>query len=158
MKVTKFPKKLNRKYLRLASAYRRFAGRSEHFDFSLTALQECYDKETYGTPASKNNGYLYGKWCKDISVATWIEDIVKGDFCKAEFYTPCNKWWTIPALENVIVPAWFTYEECASVKIDFSVKRAKHHLNFAIEQCVSRHKTEMAAQFDRIRHMTGLET
>ena len=30
-------------------------------------------------------------------------------FCKGEFYTPCNKWWSVSALESVIPPAWFPF-------------------------------------------------
>lgn len=110
MKITKFPKKLNKKYLRLASVYRRFAGRYSDFDFSLNALLECRDHETNGAPVSKSNGYVYGKWCRDITVTTWREDILAGYFCKAEFYTPVNKWWSEPALETLVVPTWFPHE------------------------------------------------
>jgi hypothetical protein len=110
MKVRKFPKPLKKKYLRIASVYRRFAGRSPHFDFSLESLIECFEYESHGKPASKKNGYVFGKWAKDITVATWREDLEAGLFCKAEFYTPCDKWWAEPALESVIVPAWFPYE------------------------------------------------
>lgn len=113
MKVTKFPKKLKRKYLRLASVYRRYAARSKFYDFSLQALLECYEHESKGTPASPTNGYLYGKWCKDISVVTWREDIAKGDFCKAEFTMGIDGWWATKALETVIVEApWFPFDEC----------------------------------------------
>jgi len=110
MKVTKFPKPLTKKYLRLAVVYRRFAGRTPGFDFSMQALLDCQVAESKGIKAQKNNGYVFGKWAKDISVATWREDIVAGHFCKAEFHTPCNKWWAEPALESVIVPAWFPFD------------------------------------------------
>jgi len=109
MKISKFPKPLTKKYLRMASIYRRFAGRNSGFDFSLKALLDCYNFESSGIKAQKNNGYVYGKWAKDISVTTWREDILAGYFCKYEFYTPCNKWWAEPALESLIVPAWFPY-------------------------------------------------
>jgi hypothetical protein len=111
MKVTKFPKPLTKKYLRLASVYRRFAGRNSGYDFSLQALIDCHAYESRGIKAQKNNGYLFGKWAKDISVATWREDIVAGHFCKIEFHTPCNKWWAEPALESVIVPVWFPFDK-----------------------------------------------
>lgn len=111
MKVRKWPKRLTRKYLRVAAVYRRFAGRSEHYDFSFEMLQECYDHETHGKKPSKMNGYVFGKWAKDISVVTWIEDIKKGDACKAEFIFGIDSWWAKPALQNVQVPIWFPYEE-----------------------------------------------
>jgi len=110
MKVTKFPKSLAKKYLRIASVYRRFAGRKSGFDFSLQALLDCHAHESKGTPALRNNGYVFGKWAKDISVATWREDIMSGLCCKAEFHTPCNKWWAEPALESVIPPVWFPFD------------------------------------------------
>lgn len=109
MKVRKWPKKLTRKYLRVASMYRRFAGRSIHYDFSLEMLLECYEHESNGLKPSKQNGYVFGKWAKDISVVTWIEDIKKGDACKAEFIFGIDSWWAEPALRNVIVPIWFPY-------------------------------------------------
>ena len=95
----------------MASVYRRFAGRNSGFDFSLQALLECYEHETNGKPSAKTNGYVYGKWAKDISVVTWREDIENGYFCKAEFYTPCNKWWAEDALKSVIVSTWFPFEK-----------------------------------------------
>lgn len=117
MNVTKFPRPLTKKYLRLASVYRRFAGRDSGFDFSLGALLDCHAHESNGIKAKKNNGYVFGKWAKDISVATWREDIMAGHFCKAEFYTPCDKWWAEPALESVVVPTWFPFDRKTSDKI-----------------------------------------
>ena len=55
---------ISRKYLRLAATYRRFAG--DGFDFSEQALIECFEHESLGGSYSKNNGYVYGKWAKDI--------------------------------------------------------------------------------------------
>ena len=112
MKIRKWPKKLTRKYLRLASVYRRFAGRSSHYDFSMDMLLECYEHESNGKPYNRKNGYIFGKWAKDISVATWREDIQAGTFAKFEFHTPLDKWWTEPALKGVIVSVpWFPYEK-----------------------------------------------
>ena len=103
-------KGISRKYLRMAAMYRRFANRDRHYDWSLQSLIECYNHETHGQPIKKSNGYAFGKWCKDLSVVQWIEDIRKGDACKAEFYTPKDKWWTEKALANLVVPcAWFPY-------------------------------------------------
>lgn len=110
MKVSKFPRKVSRQYLRLAAVYRRFAGRESGYDFSIKALLECYEHESNGTSASKTNGYVFGKWAKDVSVATWREDIEAGLFCKAEFFTPLNKWWAKKALESVIPNTFFPFE------------------------------------------------
>lgn len=119
MKVTKFPKPLTKKYLRLAATYRRSAGRQEPMvDFSLEALLECYAHETHGKRYSiifrkdtKTNGYIYGKWQRDISVISWREDILAGHACKAEFITPLNRWWVKPALASVIAPVFFPYDK-----------------------------------------------
>lgn len=106
-------KGISRKYIRHAAVYRRYAGYRQPytntFDFSKDALIECYNHETHGIRPAKNNGYVYGKWCKDISVVQWIEDIVNGYACKAEFYTPKDKWWSAQALKNVVVTHWFPY-------------------------------------------------
>lgn len=100
---------ISRSYLRLAATYRRFAG--DGFDFSKDSLIECFNHESYGATYHKTNGYVYGKWCKDISLATWKEDLYKGDACKSEFYYICgteiqsrNGWWCIPALQNFVMP------------------------------------------------------
>lgn len=110
MKVAKFPGNIKKKYLRLASVYRRSASRDTTFDWSVSALIECHAHESTGAPLSKSNGYGYGKWMKDINLASWIEDIQKGDFCKFEFTRGIDRWWSEPALRNVIVPTWFPYE------------------------------------------------
>lgn len=108
MKILKI-KGVKRKYLRQAAMYRRFSEPS--MCFSKEMLLECYHNESKGAPTSKNNGYTYGKWNKDICVAMWIEDIKKGDVCKVEFYTPKNKWWVVDALKNVIIDVpFFPYE------------------------------------------------
>lgn len=124
MKITKFPKPLTKKYLRLASVYRRFAGRKSGFDFSLQALIDCFEFESNGIKAQKNNGYIFGKWAKDISLSTWREDIEAGLFCKAEFYTPCNKWWVEPALETVIPNTWFPFDKATYDGTNVGVMKA----------------------------------
>lgn len=100
--------KISRTYLRHAAAYRRYAG-DVPFDFSVAALIACYRHETFGEPAAKRNGFIYGKWVRDISVVQWIEDIRRGDACKHEFYTPKDKWWARPALENIVPGTFFPY-------------------------------------------------
>jgi hypothetical protein len=72
-------------------------------------LIECFRHETYGERYSINNGYVFGKHCKDISISMWIEDIQRGLFCKAEFLTPLNRWWAEPALKNIITGTLFPY-------------------------------------------------
>lgn len=102
---------ITKKYLRLAGTYRRFAERSTYFDFSLKSLIECFRYETFGETYSPNNGYVFGKHGKDISISMWIEDIQKGNACKAEFLTPCNKWFAESALKNIIPGTLFLYEK-----------------------------------------------
>ena len=78
----------------------------------MDMLLECYEHESNGKPYNRKNGYIFGKWAKDISVATWREDIQAGTFAKFEFHTPLDKWWTEPALKGVIVSVpWFPYEK-----------------------------------------------
>jgi hypothetical protein len=110
--IGNFPRNISRKYLRMASVYRRAAGgKLCGYDFSLDSLVECYNNETFGTKvSSKRNGYIFGKWNKDIAITTWREDILKGDSCKVEYYTPITKWYAEPALKNLVVPTWFPYE------------------------------------------------
>lgn len=96
--------KISKKYLRLAATYRRHADRhNPYWDFSLDALVECFKHESYGTEYAANNGYINGKWKKDINVSMWIEDIIAGNSSKIEYYTPLDRWWTIPALNNVVI-------------------------------------------------------
>jgi hypothetical protein len=81
----------------------------------MEALIEHYEHESLGTPTSKTNGYTYGKWCKDISVISWREDIEKGDMCKAEFIHSIDGWWAKDALSTVIVRCpWFPFEGVTS--------------------------------------------
>lgn len=83
-------------------------------DFSATALIECYKHESLGGPRPpKSNGYVFGKWAKDVTIATWREDVASGLFCKAEFITPLSKWYAEPALATVIAPAWFPHREAS---------------------------------------------
>lgn len=100
---------LTKKYLRLAAVYRRFAERSPHYDFSMKSLIECFRHETYGDKHASMNGYVHGKHLKDITVSMWIEDIYKGNFCKAEFLTPLNKWWVAKTFDTIIPPIWFPF-------------------------------------------------
>ena len=96
--------KISKKYLRLAATYRRFSDRhNPHWDFSLEALIDCFNHESSGGKYSDNNGYVHGKWSKDITFAMWVEDLKKGYTAKIEYYTPLNKWWAIPALSTVTV-------------------------------------------------------
>lgn len=113
MKIRKFPKYISKNYLRRAAVYRRAAGGKDcGYDFSLKALEECYNAETKGKSVSKTNGYYYGKWALDISITTWKIDIGKGDFCKADFYTPITRWYAEPALRSLIITnSWFPHKE-----------------------------------------------
>lgn len=107
MKVIKFPKLLSRKYLRLASVYRRFAERSNHYDFSMEMLLECFHYESSGCGVSKMNGYVHGKRQKDITLVMWKQDILNGQACKAEYIQGINSWWAKKALTHLIIRSPF---------------------------------------------------
>jgi len=98
----------------MAAVYRRHAGfRTSkcNLDFSMQALLECHSRESKGTSCSNKNGYFIGKHWKDLMVTSWREGIEAGDVFKAEFYSPLNNWWIIPALESVIAKPWFPYDK-----------------------------------------------
>lgn len=109
--------KISKKYLRLAATYRRFSDRhNTYWDFSLDALVDCYNHESSGGSYLENNGYVHGKWSKDITVAMWVEDIKNGYSAKIEYYTPLNKWWAIPALSPLIITKPLFPYECPNVR------------------------------------------
>lgn len=96
--------KISKKYLRLAATYRRFSDRfNPYWDFSIDALVECFNHESNGGTYADNNGYVHGKWSKDITFAMQLEDILNGYAAKIEFITPMNRWWVEPALSDVVV-------------------------------------------------------
>jgi hypothetical protein len=120
MKIRKWQKPLKKKYLRLLSTYRRFTCWKQYpilnLDFSIDSMLECWRHESLGekyslTPKKDTpiNGYIYGKWVKDLSLKMWIEDINRGDFCKYEVITPLNRWWTEPALRQCKSGNFFPY-------------------------------------------------
>lgn len=123
-------KGISHRYLRLAATYRRFAGRDRNYDWSKEALEECFLHESEGEPASKMNGYVYGKWCKDINVSNWIEDIQKGNFCKAEFYTTMNKWWLEKVFNSVASPTWFPFSKELDINGEQYRKAVEDRMNY----------------------------
>jgi len=107
---------ISKKYALRAAHYRRTAKsqRVAGLDFSEAALRELFDWESRGIGGvdKGKNGYAYGKWCVDLSVAMWVEDILKGDFCKAEFLqTRIQKLHNKKKLEAVISPPFFPYQK-----------------------------------------------
>ena len=78
-----------RKYAFRAAHYRRVARRQgiASLDYSEQALRDLFAWESrgIGNADKSTNGFAYGKWCVDLSVAMWVEGINSGDFCKAEF-------------------------------------------------------------------------
>jgi hypothetical protein len=112
---------ISKKYALRAAHYRRTAKsqRVAGLDFSEAALRELFDWESRGIGGvdKGRNGYAYGKWCVDLSVAMWVEDILKGDFCKAEFLeTRIQKLHNTKKLEAVISPPLFPYQTHNRVK------------------------------------------
>lgn len=106
---------ISKKYALRAAHYRRTAKsqRVAGLDFSEAALRELFDWESRGVGGvdKGRNGYAYGKWCVDLSVAMWVEDILKGDFCKSEFLqTRIQKLHNKKKLEAVIGPPFFPYQ------------------------------------------------
>lgn len=74
----------SRGFLSAASAYRRMAKDSGHFDDR--ALREQWEYETHGgeKPDPQHNGFTLGKWRVDVHIAAMRDDYMAGLFCKAE--------------------------------------------------------------------------
>lgn len=107
---------ISKKYALRAALYRRVARgqKVESLDFSETSLRELYAWESCGVGGvdKSKNGFAYGKWCVDLSVAMWIEDLAKGDFCKAEFLTTrLQKLHNQRKLESITSGTFFPYED-----------------------------------------------
>jgi len=105
---------ISKKYALRAAHYRRTAkGQGvSGLDFSEAALRELFDWESRGVGSvdKGKNGYAYGKWCVDLSVAMWVEDLLKGDVCKAEFLqTRIQKLHNTKKLEAVIPYTFFPH-------------------------------------------------
>ncbi len=105
---------ISKKYALRAAHYRRTAkGQGvAGLDFSEAALRELFDWESRGVGSvdKGKNGYAYGKWCVDLSVAMWVEDLLKGDVCKAEFLqTRIQKLHNKKKLEAVIPAPFFPH-------------------------------------------------
>jgi len=106
---------ISKKYALRAAHYRRVA-RSQNvsgLDFSEKALRDLFDWESRGEGRvdKSRNGFAYGKWCVDLSVSMWVEGIISGDFCKAEFLqTRLQKLHNQSKLEKIVVTqAFFPY-------------------------------------------------
>ena len=109
-------KGVSKKYALRAAYYRR-AARDQGvagLAFDENALRELFDWESRGVGSvdKSKNGFAYGKWCVDLSVSMWIEDILKGDFCKAEFLeTPIQRLHNKKKLDTITAPAFFPYAD-----------------------------------------------
>jgi hypothetical protein len=82
--------KMSRNFLAAAWAYRK-AARGHGFmnGFSLTELSAMFNYETYGKkkfpePDKSVNGFAYGKWLMDLTVAMWKEELKTGLFGRLE--------------------------------------------------------------------------
>jgi hypothetical protein len=105
---------ISKKYAMRAAHYRRTAkGQGvAGLEFSEAALRELLNWESRGIGGvdKGKNGYAYGKWCVDLSVAMWVENLQKGDVCKAEFLqTRIQKLHNKKKLEAIIPGAFFPY-------------------------------------------------
>lgn len=105
---------ISKRYALRAAHYRRTAKsqRVSGLDFDEAALRELYEWESrgIGNVDKKKNGYAYGKWCVDLSVAMWIEDLLKGDVIKQEFLqTRIQKLHNEKKLESVVAAPFFPH-------------------------------------------------
>lgn len=79
---------VSKKFVRVASAYRREVPKSErcNFDWSPEAMKQQYDAESTGTIStlSKWNGYSYGAHLYGITMEYMGRDLSEGLFCKYE--------------------------------------------------------------------------
>jgi hypothetical protein len=81
-------KGISKRYAARCALYRRLArGMGGHGDFSEASMREMYAWESTGRGGvdKQINGFAYGKWVRDVTVAMWREDIENGDFTKYEF-------------------------------------------------------------------------
>jgi hypothetical protein len=113
MKLFKL-KGISKKYALRAAQYRRVANGQKvaGLAFDEAALRELHDWESRGIGSvdKSRNGFAYGKWCVDLSVSMWVEDLLKGNFCKAEFLkTRLQKLHNKKKLEAVIPDLFFPY-------------------------------------------------
>jgi hypothetical protein len=113
MKLFKL-KGISKKYALRAAQYRRVARGQAVAGLAFTedALRELHDWESRGIGSvdKSRNGFAYGKWCVDLSVSMWVEDLMKGDFCKAEFLeTRLQKLHNTKKLEAVIANPFFPH-------------------------------------------------
>ena len=84
----------------MAQLYKHFSGGVG--DLSEQSAQEMFLYESRGIGglkttifSAKLNGYVYGKWLLDITVAMWKEDIKTGLLTIKELYEDKNlpNWW-----------------------------------------------------------------
>ena len=108
-------KGISRKYAAKAAHYRRVARSNiQGLDFSEQSLRELYDWESRGIGRvdKARNGFAYGKWIVDLSVSMWIEDILAGNACKAEFLTTAiERIHNESKLKNVVATPLFAWRE-----------------------------------------------
>ena len=113
MKLFKL-KGISKKYALKAAHYRRVARGSSVAGqmFTEGALRELHAWESRGVGSvdKSKNGFAYGKWMVDLSVSMMVEDLMKGDFCKAEFLeTRIQKLHNTKMLEAVMAGPFFPH-------------------------------------------------
>ena len=94
-------KKYKRKFLRMAALYRR-ACRPSTMDFSLSALHQFFEYESFGSACPDTNGYLCGKRFMTITENQVREDVRTGFCFKSEFYGARDRWFWYPILKHIV--------------------------------------------------------
>lgn len=107
--------KLSKQYMLQAALFRRITmqhmnrGKSDPY-FSADMLMELYRYESTGKAnrhyeaMKRDNGYVMGKWLRDIDVANITQGIKCGDFAKIEFLnTPLERLHNSKFISEIIV-------------------------------------------------------
>lgn len=98
----------------MSELYRLFADPWKHaLDFSDDALISLYNRESYGTPLSDNNGFAVGKQYLNLQVTAWQEMMREGTLTRRELYDDPkyadHHEWLDSVLKNTY--SGYTYED-----------------------------------------------
>lgn len=89
-------RKISPTFMRMSKLYYHFAKDWENcVKFDDQSLLDAYNKETYGTPVSEDNGFVHGKSWLNVTVTMWKEDLAKGGLFLWELYQDdaFPHWW-----------------------------------------------------------------
>jgi len=95
----------------MAEAYQYFVKDQWRYDFSQSAKEALYIKESLGTSHAEiadNNGFARGKFLLDITVTMWVEDLESGLLHSYELYLDFPKWFV-----DKILPTKFHLSDSA---------------------------------------------